>query len=267
MIENGFYYDFAFERSFTPEDLLKIEARMKELAAQAIPIERSTIARDAAIEFFKGIGEHYKAEIIADIPADETLSLYKQGDFTDLCRGPHVPNTKSLQSFKLTKLAGAYWRGDSNNAMLQRIYGTAFSDKKALKTYLHNLAEAEKRDHRKIGKRLDLFHLQDEAPGMVFWHPRGWSIYQSIEQYMRKLQHEYGYQEIRTPQVVDMSLWERSGHADKFGDDMFIVQTDDRKYAVKPMNCPCHVQVFNQGLKSYRDLPSTPGRVRLLPPQ
>ncbi len=255
VIEDGFFYDFAFERSFTPEDLEKIEKRMGELASQAIAIERSTLSRDDAIKFFTDLGEDYKAEIIASIPTDEDLSLYKQGDFTDLCRGPHVPNTGYLKAFKLTKVAGAYWRGDSNNAMLQRIYGTAFADKKELKTYLHNLAEAEKRDHRKIGKQLDLFHLQEEAPGMVFWHPRGWAIYQTIEQYMRKMQGDKGYQEIRTPQIVDMSLWERSGHADKFGDGMFSVSSDDREYAIKPMNCPCHVQVFNQGLKSYRDLP------------
>ncbi len=255
VIEDGFFYDFAFERSFTPEDLELIEKRMSELASQAIAIERSTLSRDDAVKFFTDIGEQYKAEIIADIPADEDLSIYKQGDFTDLCRGPHVPNTGYLKAFKLTKVAGAYWRGDSNNAMLQRIYGTAFADKKALKTHLHNQAEAEKRDHRKIGKQLNLFHLQEEAPGMVFWHPRGWAIYQSIEQYMRKMQGEKGYQEIRTPQIVDMSLWERSGHADKFADGMFSVITEDRQHAVKPMNCPCHVQVFNQGLKSYRDLP------------
>ena len=255
VIENGFYYDFAFERAFTPEDLEKIETRMAELAAQAIPIERSTISRDDAVTYFDGLGEQYKSEIVGSIPAEEDLSLYKQGDFTDLCRGPHVPNTSHLKAFKLTKVAGAYWRGDSDNAMLQRIYGTAFADKKQLKSYLHNLAEAEKRDHRKIGKQLDLFHLQEEAPGMVFWHPRGWAIYQTIEQYMRKMQQAEGYQEIRTPQIVDMSLWERSGHADKFGDDMFSVVTDDKTNAIKPMNCPCHVQVFNQGLKSYRDLP------------
>ena len=255
VIENGFYYDFAFERAFTPEDLESIEARMAELASQAIPIERSLIGRDDAVEFFNGLGEEYKSEIVGSIPAEEDLTLYKQGDFTDLCRGPHVPNTSHLKAFKLTKVAGAYWRGDSDNVMLQRIYGTAFADKKQLKAHLHNLAEAEKRDHRKIGKQLDLFHLQDEAPGMVFWHPRGWAIYQSIEQYMREMQRAEGYQEIRTPQIVDMSLWERSGHADKFGDDMFSVTTDDKTNAIKPMNCPCHVQVFNQGLKSYRDLP------------
>jgi len=255
VIENGFYYDFAYERTFTPEDLEAIEKRMAELAAQNIPLQRSVLSRDDAVEFFKGLGEDYKAEIISSIPAEEDLSLYQQGDFTDLCRGPHVPSTGHIKAFKLTKVAGAYWRGDSDNEMLQRIYGTAFHDKKALKTYLHNLAEAEKRDHRKIGKQLDLFHLQEEAPGMVFWHPRGWAIYQSVERYMRKRQREDGYEEIRTPQVVDMSLWERSGHADKFGDGMFSVSTDDRHYAIKPMNCPCHVQVFNQGLKSYRDLP------------
>ena len=255
VIEGGFYYDFDYERSFTPEDLERIEQRMKELAAQAIPLHRSTIERDDAIKLFKGMGEDYKAEIIESIPPGETLSLYAQGDFTDLCRGPHVPSTAHLKAFKLTKLAGAYWRGDSNNTMLQRIYGTAFSNPKELKTYLHNLAEAEKRDHRRIGKQQDLFHLQDEAPGMVFWHPKGWSVYLAVEEYMRRQQVAHGYQEIKTPQVVDFSLWERSGHADKFGDDMFTVHTDDKHYAVKPMNCPCHVQVFNQGLKSYRDLP------------
>ena len=254
VIEEGFFYDFAFERAFTPEDLTLIEARMAELVEQAIPLERSTLPRDEAVSFFKSLGEDYKAEIIADIPSDETLSLYQQGDFTDLCRGPHVPNTKHLKAFKLTKLAGAYWRGDSNNVMLQRIYGTAFAQPKELKTYLHNLAEAEKRDHRRIGKQLDLFHLQDEAPGMVFWHPKGWAVYRAVESYMRSAQLDEGYEEIKTPQVVDFSLWERSGHADKFSDDMFTVKTDDRQYAVKPMNCPCHVQVFNQGLKSYRDL-------------
>lgn len=255
VIDDGFYYDFDYERSFTPEDLTTIEVRMKELAEQNIAIQRSTIDRDAAVEYFKGLGEDYKAEIIESIPSGETLSLYEQGDFTDLCRGPHVPSTGHLKAFKLTKLAGAYWRGDSNNAMLQRIYGTAFAHPKELKTHLHNLAEAEKRDHRRIGKQQDLFHLQDEAPGMVFWHPKGWSIYLAIEQYMRRQQISHGYQELRTPQIVDFSLWQRSGHADKFADGMFTVETDDRQYAVKPMNCPCHVQVFNQGLKSYRDLP------------
>ena len=255
VIDEGFYYDFDYERSFTPEDLERIEQRMKELAEQGIALKRDTISRNDAVALFKGMGEDYKAEIIESIPEEETLSLYAQGDFTDLCRGPHVPNTAHLKAFKLTKLAGAYWRGDSNNQMLQRIYGTAFAHPKELKTYLHNLAEAEKRDHRRIGKQQDLFHLQDEAPGMVFWHPKGWAIYLAVEEYMRQQQVMHGYQEIKTPQVVDFSLWERSGHADKFSDDMFTVQTDDKHYAVKPMNCPCHVQIFNQGLKSYRDLP------------
>ncbi len=255
VIEGGFYYDFSYERPFTPEDLEAIEKRMSELASKNIPLERSVMERDDAVAFFKSLGEDYKAEIIESIPTNEDLSLYRQDDFIDLCRGPHVPNTGVLKAFKLMKVAGAYWRGNSDNEMLQRIYGTAFLDKKALKQHLHQLEEAEKRDHRKIGKQLDLFHLQEEAPGMVFWHPRGWAIYQSVEKYMRERQVEAGYHEIRTPQVVDYSLWERSGHADKFGDGMFNVNTDDRKYAIKPMNCPCHVQVFNQGLKSYRDLP------------
>jgi len=255
VIENGFYYDFAYKRAFTPEDLERIETRMRELASAGIKIERSVMQRDEAVKFFQDMGESYKAEIIDSIPANEALSLYRQGDFIDLCRGPHIPSTNHIKVFKLMKVAGAYWRGDSDNEMLQRIYGTAFHDKKAMKTYLHNLAEAEKRDHRKIGKQLDLFHLQEEAPGMIFWHPRGWAIYLSVEQYMRKRQREEGYEEIRTPQLVDYSLWERSGHAEKFGDDMFSVESDGRHYAIKPMNCPCHVQVFNQGLKSYRDLP------------
>ncbi len=255
VVDDGFYYDFAYDRSFTPEDFEAIEKRMTELASAGDKIERIVVTRDEAKAFFNDLGEDFKCEIIDSIPGDETLTLYKQGDFTDLCRGPHVPNTQVLNAFKLTKLAGAYWRADANNQMLQRIYGTAFTDKKALKAHLHNLAEAEKRDHRKLGKQLDLFHLQEEAPGMVFWHPRGWAIYQAVEQYMRTRQVEDGYQEIRTPQIVDYSLWEKSGHADKFGDNMFNVETEDRRYAVKPMNCPCHVQVFNQGLKSYRDLP------------
>ena len=255
VIEDGFYYDFAYDRPFTPDDLEKIEKRMAELVKQKHPIVRREIGRDDAVAFFDKLSEAYKAEIIRDIPADEVLSLYEQGDFTDLCRGPHVPGTGHLGHFKLMKVAGAYWRGDSNKEMLQRIYGTAWANKKDLKAYLHRLEEAEKRDHRKIGKQLDLFHLQEEAPGMVFWHPAGWTIYQVIEQYMRGRQREQGYSEIRTPQVVDMSLWERSGHADKFGDDMFSVESEDRKFALKPMNCPCHVQVFNQGLRSYRELP------------
>ena len=255
VIEDGFYYDFAYKRAFTPEDLDDISKRMKELVSEKIGLERSVMGRDEAVKFFRDMGEVYKAEIIESIPSDEDLSLYKQGDFIDLCRGPHVPNTSALGSFKLTKIAGAYWRGDSNNEMLQRVYGTAWPDKKQLKAYLHRIEEAEKRDHRKIGKKLDLFHMQEEAPGMVFWHPRGWSIYQSIQQYMRAKLEDHGYDEINTPQIVDFSLWEKSGHADKFGDDMFNVQSEDRQFAIKPMNCPCHVQVFNQGLKSHHDLP------------
>jgi len=255
-IDDGFYYDFAREEAFTPEDLDKIEARMREIVKRNEAIEREVWDRDEAIAFFKGIGEEYKAEIIADLPAEEVITLYRQGDFIDLCRGPHLPSTGILRDgFKLTKLAGAYWRGDSNNAQLQRIYGTAWSDKKQLKAYLKRMEEAEKRDHRRIGKQQSLFHLQDEAPGSVFWHPKGWALYQAVQQYMAEKQYDRGYQEIKTPQLVDFSLWEKSGHADKFGDDMFSLSTDDRQYAIKPMNCPCHVQVFNQGLKSYRDLP------------
>jgi threonyl-tRNA synthetase len=255
VIDDGFYYDFAFERAFTPEDLEAIETRMAELVAQDHGITREEWQRDDAVAFFKSIGEHYKAEIIASIPDDQAIGLYRQGDFIDLCRGPHVPSTSKLPAFKLTKVAGAYWRGDSNNEMLQRIYGTAWTNKKELNAYITRLAEAEKRDHRKVNKKLDLFHMQEEAPGSVFWHPKGWTVYNTIEQFMRKKQREQGYQEIKTPQIVDFSLWQRSGHADKFGDDMFTLHTEDRSYAVKPMNCPCHVQVFNQGLKSYRDLP------------
>ncbi|HIG60315.1 MAG TPA: threonine--tRNA ligase [Gammaproteobacteria bacterium] len=255
VIDDGFYYDFAFERAFTPEDLEVIEARMTELVAADHGIAREEWDRDEAVKFFKGIAEEYKAEIIASIPADQSIGLYRQGDFIDLCRGPHVPSTGKLAAFKLTKVAGAYWRGDSNNEMLQRIYGTAWTNKKELKAYINRLAEAEKRDHRKINKKLGLYHMQEEAPGSIFWHQKGWSIYKTIEAFMRDKQIEQGYQEIKTPQVVDFSLWEKSGHADKFGDDMFTVTTEDRNYAIKPMNCPCHVQVFNQGLKSYRDLP------------
>ncbi len=254
-IEDGFFYDFAFERAFTPDDLEAIEKRMGELADADLAVHRVEMPRDEAAEAFKKMGEDYKVEIIRDLPAGEVISLYKQGDWMDLCRGPHVPSTSKLKAFKLTKVAGAYWRGDSNNAMLQRIYGTAWRNKKELKAYLNRLEEAEKRDHRKIGKKLDLFHMQEEAPGMVFWHSKGWTIYKTIEQYMREKQNWNGYEEIRTPQVVDLSLWEKSGHADKFGDDMFMLSADERQFAVKPMNCPCHVQVFNQGLRSYRDLP------------
>ncbi|WP_367155365.1 threonine--tRNA ligase [Methylomonas sp. HYX-M1] len=255
VIESGFYYDIAFERSFTPEDLAAIEKRMQELANQDIPVSRTVMSRDDAVQFFLGLGEKYKAEIIASIPANEELSLYSQGDFTDLCRGPHVPSTGKLKAFKLMKIAGAYWRGDSNNEMLQRIYGTAWNDGKELAAYLHRLEEAEKRDHRKLGKALDLFHTQDEAPGMVFWHDKGWSIYQQVEQYIREKLRVNGYGEVRTPQIVDRSLWEKSGHWDKFSAMMFTTHSESRDYAVKPMNCPCHVQIFNQGIKSYRDLP------------
>ena len=255
VIDNGFYYDFAYKRAFLPDDLNAIEQRMKELVEQDHKISREQWCRNDAEVFFLDIGEDYKAEIIKSIPENEVISLYKQGSFVDLCRGPHVPSTGRLTVFKLLKVAGAYWRGDHENEMLQRIYGTAWNTKKELKMHLTNLGEAEKRDHRKIAKKLDLFHMQDEAPGSVFWHPRGWTIYQVIEQYMRAKQLEEGYQEIKTPQLVDLSLWEKSGHADKFGEDMYVLETDDRNYVVKPMNCPCHVQVFNQGLKSYRDLP------------
>ena len=257
-IEDGFFYDFSYaERNFTLDDLDKIEAKMKELVKANLPIERITMSRDEAIDTFTQMGEKYKVEIIKDLPEGEELSVYKQGDsWMDLCRGPHVPSTGKLGIFKLMKVNGAYWRGDSNNEMLQRVYGTAWKDKKQLKQYLRRLEEAEKRDHRKIGKKLDFFHMQDEAPGMVFWHPKGWSIYQSIEAYMREKQVHHDYKEIKTPQLVDISLWEKSGHADKFADGMFTLCTDEEKtFAVKPMNCPCHVQVFNQGLKSYRELP------------
>ncbi len=254
-VEDGFYYDFAFERAFTPEDLEAIEKRMGELASEDLPVQRLVMDRDEAVEAFKKLGEDYKCEIIRDLPAGEEISVYKQGDWMDLCRGPHVPSTGKLKAFKLTKVAGAYWRGDSNNEMLQRVYGTAWRNKKELKAYLTRLEEAEKRDHRKIGKKLGLFHMQEEAPGMVFWHSKGWTVYKTIEQYMREQQNWNGYEEIRTPQVVDLSLWQKSGHADKFGDDMFMLKAEEREFAVKPMNCPCHVQVFNQGLRSYRDLP------------
>ncbi len=255
VIEDGFYYDFAYKESFTPEDLTAIEKKMVELVKQNYPITRTVKSRDDAVKFFRDMGEEYKAEIIESIPADEDLSLYQQGDFIDLCRGPHVPSTGKLKSFKLMKLAGAYWRGDSNNEMLQRIYGIAWANKKDLKAYLHRLEEAEKRDHRKLGKQQDLFHMQEEAPGMVFWHDKGWIIYQEVEQYVRKVLVKNNYQEVRTPQVVDRSLWEKSGHWDKFSDMMFTTHSENRDYAVKPMNCPCHIQIFNTGLKSYRDLP------------
>ncbi|WP_296061115.1 threonine--tRNA ligase [uncultured Amphritea sp.] len=255
VIEDGFYYDFAYERPFTPDDLLKIEAKMKELVKANYPVSRSLMSRDEAVKLFEEKGEKYKVELLEAIPSEQDLSFYSQGDFIDLCRGPHVPSTGHIKVFKLMKLAGAYWRGDSNNEMLQRIYGTAWGDKKDLKEYLHRLEEAEKRDHRKLGKQLNLFHLQEEAPGMVFWHPDGWKLYQTIEQYMRAKQRKHDYDEIKTPQVVERTLWEKSGHWDKFSEEMFTTHSESRDFAIKPMNCPCHVQVFNQGLRSYRDLP------------
>jgi len=256
VIDDGFYYDFAFSRSFTPEDLEKIEARMNELAKKAQPVSRVTMTRDEAIRCFEDMGEHYKVEIIKAIPENEVLSAYKQGDFIDLCRGPHVPNTQSLKAFTLTKLAGAYWRGDSNNEMLQRIYGTAWGDKKELKAYLHRIEEAKKRDHRELAKKMDLFHMQPDAPGMIFWHQRGWQVIRLMRDYMRGISQRAGFEEVNTPIMMDVSLWEQSGHRDKFGDEMFILKTaDEREHAIKPMNCPCHVQIFNQGVKSYRDLP------------
>ena len=255
VIDNGFYYDFAYHRPFTPDDLVVIEAKMQELVAQNHAVSRSILSRDDAVSFFKGQGESYKAEIIESIPADQKLSLYQQGDFTDLCRGPHVPSTGKLGAFKLMKIAGAYWRGNSDNEMLQRIYGTAWGDKKELQAYLHRLEEAEKRDHRKLAKTFNLFHVQEEAPGMVFWHEKGWIIYQQVEQYIRDKLRVNGYGEVKTPQLVDRTLWEKSGHWDKFGAMIFTTHSEHRDYAIKPMNCPCHVQIYNQGIKSYRDLP------------
>jgi threonyl-tRNA synthetase len=255
VIENGFYYDFAYKDGFSEGDLAKIEKNMHKLVKQNLKIERFEMSRNEALQFFKDKGEYYKAEIIESIPVDQTLSLYKQGDFIDLCRGPHVPSTAKLKAFKLMKLAGAYWHGDSNNEMLQRVYGTAWASKQDLETYLHRLEEASKRDHRKIGKTQDLFHIQEEAPGMVFWHAKGWTLYQLVEQYMRGIFKDNGYQEVHTPQLIDKSLWEKSGHWDKFGDVMFTTSSENRDYAVKPMNCPAHIQIYNQGLKSYRDLP------------
>ncbi len=255
VIDNGFYYDFAYERPFTPDDLPLIEAEMAKIIKEAHAVSRSVKSRDEAVAFFKGLGEHYKAEIIESIPSGEELSLYTQGEFTDLCRGPHVPSTDKLRAVKLMKVAGAYWRGDSNNAMLSRIYGTAWLNEKDLKAYLFQLEEAEKRDHRKIGKALDLFHQQEEAPGMVFWHPKGWALWQVVEQYMRRVYRDSGYQEVRCPQILDVSLWKKSGHWDNYQENMFFTESEKRTYAVKPMNCPGHVQVFNHGLHSYRDLP------------
>ena len=255
VIEDGFYYDFSYKRPFTTEDLAAIEKRMTEISKRDLKVERKVWERSEAINFFKGQGEHYKAQLIESIPGDEDVSLYSQGDFTDLCRGPHVPATSKLKVFKLMKVAGAYWRGDSRNEMLQRIYGTAWVKKEDQDAYLHRLEEAEKRDHRRLGKQLDLYHIQEEAPGMVFWHPKGWVIWQQVEQYMREVFCVNGYQEIRTPQVLDKGLWERSGHWENFRENMFTTNSEQRDFAVKPMNCPGHVQVFNQGLKSYRDLP------------
>lgn len=255
VIENGFYYDFSYKRPFTPEDLIAIEKKMAELTKKDEPVTRKVLPRDEAIAYFKSIGEAYKAELIEAIPAGEEVSLYTEGNFTDLCRGPHVPNTGKLKAFKLMKLAGAYWRGDSNNEMLQRVYGTAWRNKEELEAYLFQLEEAEKRDHRKLGKQLDYFHMQDDAPGMVFWHPRGWSIWQEVEQYMRQMFREHNYQEVRTPTVMDKTLWEKSGHWQNYRDNMFVTASENRDYAVKPMNCPGHVQIFNNSLHSYRDLP------------
>ena len=255
VIDNGFYYDFAYKDGFSEQDLAKIEKKMNAIVKQNLPIERMEMTREEAVDFFKSIGEHYKAEIIESIPTNEVLSLYKQGDFVDLCRGPHVPSTSKLKAFKLMKLAGAYWRGDSNNEMLQRVYGTAWENKDDLAAHLHRLEEAEKRDHRKIGKVQNLFHTQEESPGMIFWHPKGWTLYQIIVQYISQVFKDNGYQEVHTPEVMDKSMWEKSGHWDKFGDAMFTTHSENRDYAIKPMNCPGHVQIYNQGLKSYRDLP------------
>jgi threonyl-tRNA synthetase len=255
VIENGFYYDFSYKRPFTPDDLAAIEKKMTELAKKDFTVSREVLPRDQAVAYFKSIGEHYKAEIIASIPADDDVSLYREGDFVDLCRGPHVPSTGKLKAFKLMRLAGAYWRGDSKNEMLQRIYGTAWAKKEDQDAYLQMLEEAEKRDHRKLATQLDLFHMQDEAPGMVFWHPKGWALWQQVEQYMRKVYQRNGYQEVRCPQILDRSLWEKSGHWENYKENMFTTESEKRDYAVKPMNCPGHLQIFNKGLRSYRDLP------------
>ena len=255
VIENGFYYDFAYKRPFTPEDLVAIEAKMHELAKKDEVVSREVWDRDDAVQFFKDQGENYKAEIIGSIPAGEKISLYREGDFIDLCRGPHVPSTGKLKVFKLMKVAGAYWRGDSNNEMLQRIYGTAWAKKEDQAAYLHMLEEAEKRDHRKLGKQLDLFHMQEEAPGLVFWHPKGWSIWQEVEQYMRKVYRDNGYQEVKAPQILDSTLWEKTGHWGHYKENMFTTESENRSYALKPMNCPGHIQIYNHGLHSYKDLP------------
>jgi threonyl-tRNA synthetase len=255
VIENGFYYDFSYKRPFTPEDLQAIEKKMAELAKKDEPVTRKVLPRDEAVAYFKSIGEAYKAEIIASIPANEDVSLYSEGKFTDLCRGPHVPSTGKLKVFKLMKLAGAYWRGDSKNEMLQRVYGTAWAKKEEQEAYLHMLEEAEKRDHRKLGRALDLFHFQDEAPGLIFWHPKGWTIWQQVEQYMRRVYRENGYQEVKAPQILDRSLWEKTGHWENYRENMFVTESESRNYALKPMNCPGHVQIYNAGMRSYRELP------------
>ncbi len=255
VIDNGFYYDFSYSRPFTPEDLVAIEKRMTELAAKDEPVLRRVLPRDEAVAYFKSMGENYKAEIIGSIPADQEVSLYREGDFEDLCRGPHVPSTGKLKHFKLMKVAGAYWRGDSKNEMLQRVYGTAWASKEDLQLYLTRLEEAEKRDHRKLGRELDLFHIDEHAPGLVFWHPKGWTVWQTVEQYMRQVYRDSGYQEVKGPQILDKSLWEKTGHWDKYRDNMFTTESEKRDYALKPMNCPGHILIFKQGIKSYRDLP------------
>ncbi len=255
VIENGFYYDFSYLRPFTPEDLERIERRMEEIVRRDLPVRRELMSRTEAVRFFEGLGEKYKAEIIADIPTDEPISLYRQDNFVDLCRGPHVPSTGKLKVFKLTRVAGAYWRGDAKNEMLTRVYGTAWATREDQETYLHRLEEAERRDHRRLGRELDLFHLQEEAPGMIFWHPKGWALWQEIEQYMRRIYRENGYQEVRCPQILDRSLWEKSGHWGHFHQNMFTTLSEEREFAIKPMNCPGHVQIFNQGVRSYRELP------------
>ncbi len=255
VIENGFFYDFSYKRPFTPDDLVAIEKKMTALAAKDEPVTRRVLPRDEAVAYFKSLGEYYKAEIIASIPADQDVSLYREGAFEDLCRGPHVPSTGKLKFFKLMKLAGAYWRGDHNNEMLQRVYGTAWASKDDLQNYLTQLEEAEKRDHRKLGRELDLFHIDDHAPGLVFWHPKGWTVWQGVEQYMRKVYQDNGYQEVKGPQVIDKTLWEKTGHWDKYRENMFTTESEKREYALKPMNCPGHILIFKQGIKSYRDLP------------
>ena len=255
VIDNGFYYDFSYSRPFTPEDLVAIEKRMTELANKDEPVVRRVLPRDEAVAYFKSLGEHYKAEIIGSIPADQEVSLYREGNFEDLCRGPHVPSTGKLKHFKLMKVAGAYWRGDSKNEMLQRVYGTAWASKEDLQQYLLRLEEAEKRDHRKLGRELDLFHIDEHAPGLVFWHPKGWTVWQRVEQYMRQVYRDNGYLEVKGPQIIDKSLWEKTGHWDKYRENMFTTESEKRDYALKPMNCPGHILIFKQGVKSYRDLP------------